>query len=305
MSPTQPSSGAGRFAPTPSSDLHVGNLRTALLAWLFARSSGRAFLVRVEDLDAERCDEQIAERQLADMAAIGLEWDAPVEVQSHHSQRCADAIEQLELAGLTYPCFCTRAERVAQAPHGSQGGYSGRCRDLTEAERRRFTAEGRTPSLRARLGDATVEWNDLVLGASSGIADDPIVRRADGVFAYNLAVVVDDAASGIDQVVRGDDLAHAVPVQAALCDALAITRPEWAHVPLVVDTNGDRLSKRNAGTTLAELLSAGLTTQQVLAMIGASLGLCAADDAVQPQTLLDRFNPSALPTTPWVFAVPS
>jgi glutamyl-tRNA synthetase len=305
MNLNQTSSGAGRFAPTPSSDLHIGNLRTALLAWLFARSSGRAFRVRVEDLDTERCDLQTAERQLADMAAIGLEWDSPVEVQSHHSRRCADAIERLELAGLTYPCFCTRAERAAQAPHGSQGSYSGLCRDLSDADRERFEAEGRKPSLRVRLGDVTVEWNDLMLGASSGVADDPIVRRADGVFAYNLAVVVDDAASCVDQVVRGSDLAHAVPVQAALCDALAIQRPEWAHVPLVVDSNGDRLAKRNAGTTLAELLAVGLSTQQVLAMIGTSLGICAADENVKPETLLNRFDPSALPATPWVFAAPS
>jgi glutamyl-tRNA synthetase len=293
-------SGAGRFAPTPSGDLHIGNLRTGLLAWLFARSTGRSFLMRIEDLDRERCDPAIAERQLADLASLGIEWDGPVETQSEHSDRCESALAILEREGLTYPCFCTRAERAAQAPHGSPGRYSGRCRELSREEHDRLLAAGRRPSLRARVGGQPVAWDDLVLGPASGLSDDPIVRRADGVFAYNLAVVVDDSAAGVDQVVRGDDLADSVPVQAALGDALGLPRPQWAHVPLVLGEDRERLAKRGGGVTLAQRLEQGQGPDRVLALLGSSLGLCASGDAVTAADLLGRFDPASLPREAWV-----
>lgn len=293
--------GAGRFAPTPSGDLHVGNLRTALLAWLFAFGSGRQMFLRIEDLDRERCDATIAERQLTDLAALGLTWQEPVEVQSEQADRHAAAVARLEAAGLVYECFCTRAERAAQAPHGDQGRYSNRCRRLTAGERESLRAEGRRPSLRARLDDARIDWLDGCLGQCSGIADDPIIRRADGVFAYNLAVVVDDAASGVDQVVRGDDLAHAVPVQAALCDALGLARPQWIHVPLVLAADGSRLAKRDGGTTMAELAGAGTPPECLLALLGSSLELCDPSENVTATDLLARFDPDGIPKDPWRF----
>lgn len=292
-------SAAGRFAPTPSADLHLGNLRTALLAWLFARAGGRRFLIRIEDLDSERCSPEVAARQLADLASLGLDWDGEPESQSANGERYRQALDALEREGLVYPCFCTRAERAAEAPHGAQGHYSGRCRELTAARREELLAEGRRPSLRARIGAGEVEWDDLVLGRSSGPADDPIVRRADGVFAYNLAVVVDDAAQGVDQVVRGDDLAHAVPVQALLCDALSIERPQWAHVPLVTGPDGDRLAKRDGGTTLAERLGAGETAQDVLSLLAASSGLCEPGATVTPAELIAGFDPARIVRDPW------
>jgi len=277
----------------------LGNLRTALIAWLCARSSGRAFVMRIEDLDTDRCRPEFETSQLADLAAIGIEWDNPTERQSEHTARYEQAVAKLTSAELTYPCFCTRAERAASAPHGAQGLYSGRCSKLTKAQQHELAASGRKPSLRARLGSAEVTWSDGILGSQSGLADDPIIRRADGVFAYNLAVVVDDNAAGVDQVVRGDDLAHAVPVQAGLCDALGIARPSWIHVPLVTDHAGNRLAKRSGGATLAERVAAGQSVGEVVALLGASLELCAPSDQVTSADLVERFNPTSLPHTTW------
>ena len=255
--------------------------------------------MRIEDLDTDRCRPEFEARQLADLAAIGIEWDAPVERQSEHTPRHEQAVAKLTSAGLTYPCFCTRAQRAASAPHGIQGSYSGRCRQLTKAQQDELAAAGRKPSLRARLGATEVSWDDGILGNQSGVADDPIIRRADGVFAYNLAVVIDDNAAGVDQVVRGDDLAASVPVQAGLCDALGIARPQWIHVPLVTDQAGHRLAKRNGGTTLAERLAAGQSVSQVVSLLGASLELCSEGERVSAADLLDRFDPTCLPQTSW------
>ena len=256
--------------------------------------------MRIEDLDRERCSPEIAERQLADLAAIGIDWDGPVEIQTEHGARCESALATLEREGLLYPCFCTRAQRAAQAPHGAPGRYSGRCRDLPEAEARRLVAEGGRASVRAMLGGARTEWHDLALGPMSGVADDPIVRRADGVFAYNLAVVADDCAVGVDQVVRGADLVDSVPVQAALCDALGFARPLWAHVPLVLGADGERLAKRAGGATLAERVARGQGPQRVLSLLGSSLGLCSAEDEVTGADLLGRFDPAGLPREEWI-----
>ncbi len=255
--------------------------------------------MRVEDLDTDRCDRAFEASQLADLAAIGIDWDGQVERQSQHTERYEQAMSTLRSAGLTYPCFCTRAERAASAPHGSQGSYSGKCRELTSAQQAELLESGRKPSLRARLDSTEVSWIDGILGTQSGVAEDPIIRRADGVFAYNLAVVVDDNSAGVDQVVRGDDLAHSVPVQAGLYDALGMTRPQWVHVPLVTDHLGNRLAKRDGGTTLAERLAAGQTVGDVVALLGSSLGICDAGEHVTALDLLGQFAPSELPPTAW------
>jgi glutamyl-tRNA synthetase len=255
--------------------------------------------MRIEDLDSDRCDPRFETSQLADLAAIGIDWDGEVERQSEHIDRYQEAVERLTKAGLTYPCFCTRADRAASAPHGSQGSYSGKCSRLTAVQQRELLDSGRRPSLRARLGSVEVSWVDGLLGERSGVADDPIVRRADGVFAYNLAVVIDDHAKAVDQVVRGADLAHAVPVQAGLCDALGIPRPQWIHAPLVTDHEGNRLAKRDGGTTLAERKAAGQSVDELVAMLGASLGLCGPGEPVTSADLLNRFDSSLLPHSSW------
>lgn len=203
---------AGRFAPSPSGELHVGNLRTAILAWLFARSTGRRFLMRVEDLDRARAGAEA--EQLRDLAAIGVTWDDGVVRQTEREPLYAEAIGRLAAAGLTYECFCTRREiqEAPSAPHAPQGAYPGTCRNLDPAEREfKRTIRPAAVRLRSTVTDWTVQ--DRLHGTYTGVVDDFVLRRNDGVTAYNLAVVVDDAAQGIDQVVRGDDLLPSTPAR--------------------------------------------------------------------------------------------
>ncbi|HET6269134.1 MAG TPA: tRNA glutamyl-Q(34) synthetase GluQRS, partial [Arthrobacter sp.] len=231
---------AGRFAPSPSGELHVGNLRTAVLAWLFARSTGRRFLVRVEDLDRARAGAEA--EQLRDLAAIGVNWDGGVVRQTDREPLYTEAIGRLTAAGLSYECFCTRREiqEAPSAPHAPQGAYPGTCRNLSAAERElKRAARPAALRLRAARGEGTVQ--DMLHGSYTGVVDDFVLRRNDGVAAYNLAVVVDDAAQGIDQVVRGDDLLPSTPRQAYLASLLDLPAPEYAHVPLVLNADGARL----------------------------------------------------------------
>ena len=213
------SAGAGRYAPSPTGELHLGNLRTALLGWLFARSSGRRFLLRIEDLDAARVRPGMADQQQADLAALGITFDGEPVVQSQRLAAYQEAL--VELADRTYECFCSRREiaEAASAPHGSVARYPGTCRNLTEAERidRR---QRRQPALRLRADGALYTVHDLLHGDITAEVDDVVLRRNDGVAAYNLAVVVDDAFSGVDQVVRGDDLLPAAVSQAFLAELL-------------------------------------------------------------------------------------
>lgn len=294
--PLTATTGYGRFAPSPSGDLHLGNLRTALLAWLFARSTGRGFLVRVEDLDRVRPG--AAERQLEDLAALGLDWDPPVEWQSRRLPLYRHAIGQLTAAGLTYECFCTRKEiqQAVTAPHGPLGSYPGTCRDLTEREREQRRAAGRPAALRLRADRGEFTVTDLLLGEYRGPVDDLVLRRGDGTPAYNLAVVVDDAEAGIDQVVRGDDLLPSTPRQAYLATLLDLPVPQYAHVPLVLNSAGARLAKRDGAVTLRDRIALGETPRSVLKLLAASLGY---GDADTPGALLEQFRPENLPREPW------
>lgn len=291
---------SGRYAPSPSGDLHVGNLRTALLAWMFARSSGRTFLMRVEDLDRVR--EGTEERQLADLAALGIDWDPPVVRQSERRPVYEDAVAGLVARGLTYECFCTRREiaEAASAPHGTPGLYPGTCRRLSDAERAQRRAE-RPAALRLAAGVAQFTVRDLLHGAYTGPVDDLVLVRNDGVPAYNLAVVVDDGAMGVDQVVRGDDLLASAPRQAYLATLLGLAPPVYAHVPLALNADGKRLAKRDGAVTLADLHASGWSTADVVATIADSLGMAARDAA----GMLAEFDPAALPRTPWVFVPPA
>ena len=284
---------AGRFAPSPSADLHVGNLRTAVLAWLFARSTDRRFLVRVEDLD-DRASHDVAARQLRDLAAIGLTWDEAPEYQSDHRARYDAAIDELVTRGLTYECHCTRKEiqQAPRAPHAPEGAYPGTCRDLTDAQRAERRASGRAPALRLRSETTEFTVTDVLHGAYSGVVDDLVLRRGDGVPAYNLAVVVDDAAHSIDQVVRGDDLLSSTPRQAYLGSLLGHPQPDYAHVPLVLNTEGKRLAKRDGAVTLGEI-----GTTAALARIADSLGFA----ATSPGEMLAAFDHERLPREPWTY----
>lgn len=304
-----PPAGAGRFAPSPSGDLHVGNLRTALLAWLFARSSGRGFLVRMEDLDRVRPG--AAQRQLADLAAIGLDWDGPVVHQSVRTPAYDMAIRSLVDRDLAYVCFCTRREirEAASAPHpdpsfpqriGADGAYPGTCRSLTAGQVAERRAAGRPSAVRLRAGVRRWTVDDVLTGAFTGAVDDLVLRRNDGVAAYNLAVVVDDAAQGIDQVVRGDDLLTSAPRQGYLAALLGLPALQYAHVPLALNEHRQRLAKRDGAVTLTELAASGRSAAEVLGVLAVSLGLAAAGERVTPAALLPRFDPAMLPRDPWI-----
>jgi glutamyl-tRNA synthetase len=291
---------AGRFAPSPTSDLHLGNLRTALVAWLLARSTGRGFRLRVEDLDTQRVAAagDTARRQLADLAALGLGHDGPVVWQSERLAAYAEALARLD----TYPCYCTRREiaEAASAPHGDgYRPYPGTCLRLSAARRAELEAT-RRPALRVRAGGASATVTDLWAGDVTEVVDDFVLVRNDGVPAYNLAVVVDDLAMGVDQVCRGDDLLSSSPRQAWLATRLGGPPPVYAHVPLAVNRAGKRLAKRDGAVTLADLIGLGGTPGRVLGLLAASLELAEADEPVTPAQLLDRFDPARLPREPWV-----
>jgi glutamyl-tRNA synthetase len=290
---------AGRFAPSPSGDLHVGNLRTAVLAWLFARTTERAFRLRIEDLD--RVAAGATERQLADLASLGLTWDGPVVRQSDRIQGYRDTIEVLRKAGLTYECFCTRREiqSAGSAPHGLQGAYPGTCRALTSAQLTERRRSGRPPALRLRAEVGAWTVTDQLTGPYTGPVDDLVLQRGDGVVAYNLAVVVDDAAQGIDQIVRGNDLLTSAPRQAYLRQLLHLPAVIHAHVPLALTVNGARLAKRDGAVTMTDLRPHGYGPAEVLSRIGVSLRLAEPGEVVSLADLAERFDPAALPREPW------
>lgn len=293
----------GRFAPSPTGDLHLGNLRTALLAWLFARSSGGRFLLRVEDLDPMVSSPEHEARQLADLAALGLDWDGPVVRQSARRDRHEEALAELAARALTYPCYCSRREirEASGAPQGEEpAAYPGTCRRLTDAERRHRADEGRPAALRLRSAGEVVTITDRLHGDVTVAVDDVVLRRNDGVPAYNLAVVVDDADQTVEEVVRGADLLTSTPRQAHLADLLGLARPTWAHVPLVLGADGDRLAKRHGAVTLADLAASGVAATDVRGWLAASVGLSEPGEVVSMAQLLERFAPGLLPTEPWV-----
>ncbi len=291
-----PGTADGRFAPSPTGPLHLGNLRTALLAWLFARSARGASYLRMEDLDAARVRPGAATGQLEDLHALGLDWDGPVLHQAHRLDLYRDAIGRLEAAGLVYPCYCSRAEirAAVSAPHKSAPAYPGTCRELSRAQRTERARGGRPPALRFRADSATVAFDDALLGRCAEIVDDFVVRRGDGAPAYNLAVVVDDAAQGVGQVVRGADLVETTPRQLVLARALGLPEPAFAHVPILHGPDGRRLAKRHGAVTLAERRERGESPAEVRSWLAASVGLAEPGDAADTAGLLARFKPERL-----------
>lgn len=304
----------GRFAPSPTGDLHLGNLRTAVLAWLWARHAGSEFVVRMEDLDRATSSRAHETSQLRDLAAIGLDWDGEVVRQSDRFARYDDAIRDLAATGVLYPCYCTRKEiaAAASAPNAPVTQlYPGTCRDLTDARRAELERLGRPPAWRVRTDGVAVTFDDAVLGTTTSHADDVVVRRNDGVPAYNLAVVVDDAAQGIAMVVRGDDLATSTPAQVVLQQLLRLPTPAYAHVPLVLSERGERLAKRDGAVTLADRAALGDRPIDVVRWMLAGAGL--PTDTEHPDTehpdahdVLHRaatdFDPALLPRSPVVLS---
>ncbi len=288
---------AGRYAPSPSGDLHYGNLRTALLAWLYARHSGRRFVMRVEDIDTQRSSAESAQRQLEDLATLGLDWDETL-YQSDRFDAYAQALELLP----HYECYCSRKDiqEAARAPHAVPGQYPGTCRELSDAaraaKRAELAAAGRVPALRLRADADSFTVHDLLHGDYTGEVDDFILRRGGNAnqgqdWAYNLAVVVDDAFQGVDQVVRGDDLLASAPRQAYLASLLGETPPEYVHVPLVLNAEGKRLAKRDGAVTLRQMLET-CSVSDVVAQLAGTLGI----EAHSAGELLEKFQPDQVGT---------
>ena len=284
----------GRFAPSPSGRIHLGNILCCLLAWLSVRQQGGEVVLRIEDLDSARCPRRYADQMEEDLWWLGLDWDqgpvvgGPEEsyYQSERTELYQAALEKLEEKGLVYPCFCTLAElHAASAPHREDGQvvYAGTCRHLTAAEIAK-KAKRRAPALRLRVPGETWGFTDGHMGPySEDLARDCgdfLLRRSDGMFAYQLAVVVDDAAMGVTEVVRGADLLDSTPRQLYLYHLLGLTPPKFIHFPLLLAPDGRRLSKRDADAGL-EVLRDRLTAAEVLGRLAYLAG----------------FNPSAEPKT--------
>jgi glutamyl-tRNA synthetase len=292
---TPPSSVSGRFAPSPSGPMHLGNARTALLAWLDLRARGGTMVLRVEDLDRDRCRPQWVDLMRRDLEWLGLDWDEETPAQSQRDPAYEAALDTLREHGLVYPCFCSRRElAVASAPHGpADAPYPGTCRGLSDVERAERSAEGRRPALRVVLPDRTIAIEDRLRGVvSQRLATDVgdiIVRRSDGLFAYQLAVVVDDAADGISDVVRGDDLLGSTPRQVALQQMLGLPTPAYAHVPLVLGPDGERLAKRHGPVSLRELRERGATPERLVGRLAALSGI-GSGEPLLPRELVAGFR---------------
>ncbi|HJU84751.1 MAG TPA: tRNA glutamyl-Q(34) synthetase GluQRS [Holophagaceae bacterium] len=281
--------GVGRFAPSPTGALHLGNLRTALASWLSARAQGGRWIVRMEDVDGPRCRRDLGERQLRDLADLGLESDESVLWQSDRSERYRGALARLHGTGRLYPCACTRKDLqlLASAPHAEDAlrPYPGRCRGRAW--------EGFDRALRLRLPEGEVAWEDLLLGPQrddpAALTGDPLLFRRDGCFAYHLAVVVDDGDQGVTEVVRGADLRGVTATQIRLQEALGLPRPAYAHLGLVVGPDGARLGKRAGALDLAALRARGIGLPHVLGWLGWSLGCLDRPDPCGLEDLVSRF----------------
>lgn len=279
----------GRFAPSPSGRMHLGNLFTALLAWLSVRSQNGRMLLRIEDLDPDRSKREYIDALRDDLSWLGLTYDEEMPLQSTRADRYAEAFRQLP----TYPCYCTRSElHDASAPHASDGTpvYAGTCRNLTEAERR---AKTRAPAWRIRVPDTVVAFRDGVFGAQqerlARDCGDFIVRRSDGVYAYQLAVVCDDADGGVTEVVRGCDLLSSTPRQIWLYQALGLSVPQFYHVPLLVAPDGKRLSKREKSLDMAHLRER-FRPEEVIGILAQLTGLTSTSAPVSARELVDAFS---------------
>lgn len=293
----------GRFAPTPSGRMHLGNVFCALAAWLSARSQGGRLVLRIEDLDAQRCPVEYAHQIGEDLAWFGLDWDeggvdenrCPEYFQSRRSPAYAAALECLQQQGLLYPCFCSRGElHAANAPHLSDGTYrySGKCRELTEEQIRRL-AERRSPAVRIRVPDRTIGFQDLNYGwQEENLAQccgDFILRRSDGVYAYQLAVVVDDGSMGVTEVVRGRDLLSSAPRQIYLFERLGLVPPAFGHIPLLLAPDGTRLSKRDQALDLGRLRQRYMP-EELLGILACSCGLLGTPEPARASELIPLFS---------------
>lgn len=286
----------GRFAPTPSGRMHLGNVFSALMAWASAHSQNGSFILRIEDLDIRAHNPQYTSYLLDDLQWLGLTWDKGPFYQSKRTELYQEALVKLQQQGLLYPCFCSRADlHAAQAPHASDGTYvyTGICRNLSPDEREELSKH-KIPATRLRVPNKTYTFKDRVYGPiAQNLAEscgDFIVQRADGVFAYQLAVVIDDADMGITEVVRGSDLLSSTPRQLYLKDVLGLSHPHYAHLPLLVAPDGKRLSKRNRDLDLGTLRNQGKTPEEILGFLAYCVGLAEIEEPLSAVQVASRFS---------------
>ena len=290
------SSCVGRFAPTPSGRMHLGNVFSALMAWASVRSQNGSLILRVEDLDIRAHNPQYTSLLLDDLQWLGLTWDKGPYYQSKRTELYQEALSDLRQQGLLYPCFCSRADlHAAQAPHASDGTYvyARTCRNLSKSEREEL-AKHKIPATRIRVPNKTYAFEDKVYGQTSQnlfkLCGDFIVQRADEIFAYQLAVVVDDADMGVTEVVRGSDLLSSTPRQLYLQDVLGLSHPTYAHLPLLVAPDGRRLSKRNHDLDLGVLRSQGKTPEEILGFLAYCIGLAEKEEPLSAVQVANRFS---------------
>lgn len=295
----------GRFAPTPSGRMHLGNVFSCLMAWLGARSAGGTVLLRIEDLDPRAQDPEKADLLMRDLEWLGLAWDEGPYFQSKRTEVYLEAIKELDRQGLTYPCFCTRAElHAATAPHASDGTYlyAGTCRGLTPEQVAQKSLV-RPPATRLRVPNAddpqgTIEFRDLVFGPRrETLAEecgDFLVRRSDGVIAYQLAVAVDDGLMGVTQVVRGRDLLTSTARQLYIARRLGLPQATYGHVPLLVAPDGRRLSKRDRDLDLGALREQGVPAEKIVGSLAAAAGLVPRSAQATAEELVGAFSWDAL-----------
>ena len=295
----------GRLAPSPTGALHLGNARTFMIAWLKARASGGRIIMRIEDLDHPRDKPGAAAQAVEDLRWLGFDWDEEY-VQSERRDFYRDALRRLVDGGLAYPCVCTRRDvEVAQsAPHdGEQLRYPGTCRDRFATWEDAFAAKGTAPCWRFRTpSHAVVEFDDVFAGlfrqdVRETLGDFPLARDPDGA-GYTLAVVVDDAAMGVTEVVRGDDLLATTPAHILLQRALGLPTPEYCHVPLVVGRDGRRLAKRHGDTRISSYRKAGLHPEEIIGRLATTCGWAEDGECIRLDALLPRFDLGTIPRAP-------
>lgn len=296
----------GRLAPSPTGVLHLGNARTFLWAWLSARSRGGRIILRIEDIDGPRAKAGLTEATIEDLAWLGLDWDGEIAVQSRRLDFFAAAAQRLIESGRLYPCVCSRKEieEAASAPHepDSDGPvYPGHCRGKYASVAAARAATGRDPALRFAVDGDAVPFVDLFRGPEAGrIRGDFVVVKKDGGPAYQLAVVVDDAAMGITEVVRADDLLPSTPRQILIYRALGFSPPQFAHVPLVLGNDGQRLAKRSGDTSLAHLRARGIAPARIVGRLAFLSGLIDRDEPVAARELIAHFDFARIKKAPVV-----